>query len=253
MKFIKKITAVLLAMLFVLGSVAVTAGAVGEKATFEMNVVSENSSQVVVEFNLTDGSFSSLDMQFKIGGNVTACESITATTELNNLGVMFISREATRKASMITVSEIKAPLTVLKAVFTKKTSATVTANDLKAVVSACSVSSDDGTITPITDKVTVKNSYSQITLSSAKKEVNYKDTFTLTNTGAYSGSIVWSSSNESVAKVDADGKVTATGSGTAVITAASPDGTVTATCEVKVTYAWWQVLIRIVLLGFLWY
>ena len=44
-----------------------------------------------------------------------------------------------------------------------------------------------------------------------------------------------------------------TGKGTATITAKSTDGKAAAECKVTVSYAWWQWIIMIVLLGFLWY
>lgn len=47
----------------------------------------------------------------------------------------------------------------------------------------------------------------------------------------------WTTSNPSVATVSSDGTVTATGKGTATITARSYDGAVTATCKVTVTRA----------------
>ena len=68
--------------------------------------------------------------------------------------------------------------------------------------------------------------------------------------------VVWSSSNDKVAKIDKvddkTGVLTITGEGVATITATTQDGR-TATCVVMAKYAWWQVLIRIFLLGFLWY
>lgn len=63
----------------------------------------------------------------------------------------------------------------------------------------------------------------------------------------------WSSANGSVASVDADsGKVTAVGTGTAVITAKT-QGDQEYHFTVKAEYAWWQWLIRIFLFGWLWY
>ncbi|MBO4768891.1 MAG: Ig domain-containing protein, partial [Bacteroidales bacterium] len=47
-------------------------------------------------------------------------------------------------------------------------------------------------------------------------------------------SVTWSSSNASVASVDADGKVTGVAAGTATITATTTDGGKTATCAVTV-------------------
>ncbi len=49
--------------------------------------------------------------------------------------------------------------------------------------------------------------------------------------------VIWSSSNEQVAKVSANGEVTAVANGDAVITATTEDGGKTATCDVKVIVA----------------
>lgn len=57
--------------------------------------------------------------------------------------------------------------------------------------------------------------------------------------------VVWSSSNEAVATVDATGKVTAVAAGTATITVTTTDGGKTAPCAVSVTtaspYSWLKV------------
>ncbi|WP_172916778.1 Ig-like domain-containing protein [Capnocytophaga canis] len=54
-------------------------------------------------------------------------------------------------------------------------------------------------------------------------------------TNATNKAVTWTSGNTSIATVDANGKVTAVGTGTAYITATSTDGGKTATCVVKVT------------------
>ena len=69
--------------------------------------------------------------------------------------------------------------------------------------------------------------------------------------------IVWTSSNEKVVTVDEDGNVTTHKRGEATITAKLYDaeGNVVGsdTCNVKVTYTWWQCLIWLFLLGCAWY
>lgn len=68
--------------------------------------------------------------------------------------------------------------------------------------------------------------------------------------------IVWKSSNENVAAVASNGTVTATGAGDATITCTVTDvyGNVsTDTCKVTVSYTILQWIIRIFLLGFIWY
>ena len=90
--------------------------------------------------------------------------------------------------------------------------------------------------------------------------INYKSTVSLNaEFGMLDGvnyNIEYSSSNPSVATVDKDGKVTATGTGEAVITVTVTDeygNVVEDTCKVTVSYAWWQWLIIIFLFGWIWY
>ena len=84
--------------------------------------------------------------------------------------------------------------------------------------------------------------------------IAYKGTATMTAYFSdYDGKIIWSSSNEDVAVVDENGKLTATGIGSAVITAQTEDGSKEMTETVNVKYSLWQRIIRIFLLGFFWY
>ena len=90
--------------------------------------------------------------------------------------------------------------------------------------------------------------------------LDYKATATITpavkaDKGA-NYTVTYSSSDPSVANVDANGKVTATGTGNATIICTVKDtqgNTVTDTCEVEVKYNWWQWIIVIVLFGWIWY
>ena len=70
---------------------------------------------------------------------------------------------------------------------------------------------------------------------------------------AYDTGLTWTSSDESVATVDAQGNVYAAGRGTAVITCASADGNASGTCEVTVRYTFLQWLIMLILFGWIWY
>jgi len=58
---------------------------------------------------------------------------------------------------------------------------------------------------------------------------------TITPADATDKALMWESSNTNVAMVDGNGKVTATGGGSAVITVTTHDGDFTATCDVTVT------------------
>ena len=65
--------------------------------------------------------------------------------------------------------------------------------------------------------------------------------------------VEYTSSDESVVTVDKDGNYKAVGKGTAVITMHIVGTDLEEHCKITVKYAWWQVLIRIFLLGFIWY
>lgn len=68
--------------------------------------------------------------------------------------------------------------------------------------------------------------------------------------------VTYSSSNPDAVVIDENGNVIAKGVGVAEITVTVTDekgNVVTDTCEIEVRYNWWQWIIRILLLGFLWY
>ena len=81
----------------------------------------------------------------------------------------------------------------------------------------------------------ISSDNTQITLDSTSKEVTYGDSITLkaSVTSGTPQTVTWKSSNTAVATVK-DGVVTATGKGTAKITASLPNGR-SAVCTVKVT------------------
>lgn len=106
-----------------------------------------------------------------------------------------------------------------------------------------------------TDKITLTvriGEDSSIRLNKESLKLNYKKSETLTAQLTGSEKVSWSSSDTSVAVVDENGKVTAAGKGTAVITAKNEKGD-TAQCQVKVTYSFVQWIIIIVLFGWIWY
>ncbi len=89
-----------------------------------------------------------------------------------------------------------------------------------------------------------------------KSQIQLTPDISTTGSGNSVNSITYSSSDESVATVDSDGNVTAKGTGQAQITVTITDEygmEIKDTCTVTVSYTWWQWLINIFLLGFLWY
>lgn len=90
--------------------------------------------------------------------------------------------------------------------------------------------------------------------------MSYKDSATVTpSINADSGvnyTVTYSSSNTDVVSVDSNGRLTTNDKGSATITVTVTDeygNTVKDTCEVKVSYNWWQWIIVIVLFGWIWY
>ena len=79
-----------------------------------------------------------------------------------------------------------------------------------------------------------------VSLSATSLTLTEKETTTLTATvepaDAANQKVTWSSSASAVTTVDANGKVTAVGAGTAVITVTTADGGKTATCKVTVEH-----------------
>ncbi|MBQ8134918.1 MAG: Ig domain-containing protein [Clostridia bacterium] len=88
-------------------------------------------------------------------------------------------------------------------------------------------------------KITVKKAPTKITLSKTSMTLGVKESYTLTkslSSGAASNKVTYSSSNKSVATVNASGLVTAKKTGTATITAKTYNGKKT-TCKVTVKKA----------------
>ena len=87
--------------------------------------------------------------------------------------------------------------------------------------------------------------------------LKYKDRYTVAAMvepqNATDRSLTWSSSDESVVKVDPSGQLLAVGRGTATLTCSSSDGGATGTCQVTVGYTFGQWLIKILLFGWIWY
>lgn len=102
------------------------------------------------------------------------------------------------------------------------------------------------------------NDSQTVLLDKSEIEMNYKSTEKITATvlefGSYKNTVInWTSSNPEVATVDANGNVTATGKGTAVITATTQDGQYSKTCNVTVKYSVLQWIIIYILFGWIWY
>ncbi len=98
----------------------------------------------------------------------------------------------------------------------------------------------------------------ELILSQQEIGMNFRGTTRLfTNVypeeAAYSTEIIWESSDESVVTVDETGAIYAVALGSATITAKTADGSLSATCEVTVSYSILQWIIIYILFGWIWY
>ncbi len=113
---------------------------------------------------------------------------------------------------------------------TKTVTITATSNAAAAVKAS---------VTFTVEKLVIDNPVTGVTISKDTLELSKGQTGNLSATvipdNASLKTVTWSSSDESVAEVDADGVVTAVGMGTATITVKTVDGEKTASCEVTVT------------------
>jgi hypothetical protein len=102
------------------------------------------------------------------------------------------------------------------------------------------ISAAAGYVLNVDGKVyTVSKAVTGVTLNKSTLSLNVGGNETLTATvapdNATDKSVTWTSSNDAVATVDSNGKVTAVAAGTATITVTTTDGSFTATCDVTVT------------------
>lgn len=99
---------------------------------------------------------------------------------------------------------------------------------------------DGGTLTgDVTGTVNYKVTGVSLNKTSTELTVGQSETLTATITpdNATNKNVTWSSDNQNVATVDANGNVTAVGAGTAQITVTTADGSFTDTCQVTINAA----------------
>lgn len=268
MSTIRKILAVVLAVIMIMPFAMASASAAAPVAPeFKVSLVSETDKEVVVKFTLEKGSFNSLDFTVYTSSALKECTKMELTDEFkavymdlfnNGAQVTMTNNPATKMASIATTIAFTGKIDVYNITFAKKSAAPVKNTDIGVVVTNCAVtvggsSTGDSNI-PVTDNVKVTVSLMKFNLNETSVAMNYKDSHTISVDTNYPASeLTWSSSNEKVAKVDADGNIVATGTGSATITVTSADGMVHETCEVTVSYTVLQWIIIIVLFGWIWY
>ena len=192
--------------------------------------------EATITATTTDGS--NLSATCKVTVVATLAETIT-------LDKTEISFEATETATL--VATVLPELTTNKSVTWKSSNEAIATVDANGKVTAIAVgeatitaTTTDGSNLSATCKVTVVPTMAEtITLDKTEISIEATETATLVATVlpelTTNKSVVWTSSNEAVATVDANGVVTAIAVGEAVITATTTDGTnLSASCQVTV-------------------
>ena len=192
--------------------------------------------EATISATTTDGS--DLSASCKVTVVPTLAETIT-------LDKTEISLEATETATL--VATVLSELTTNKSVTWKSSNEAVAIVDANGKVTAVAVgeatitaTTADGSNKSATCKITVaKTLASSISLDKTSATLKATETLTLKATVApattTNKSVTWKSSNEAVATVDANGKVTAVAVGETTITATTTDGSnKSATCKITV-------------------
>ena len=235
---------------------------VGDNETLTATVLPENATNQKVTWKSDKPEIASVDANGKVtgvkageatitvttedGGKTATCKVTVSDTEIKVTGVTLNKTALTLNiGASETLSATVAPADATnKKVMWKSSDAAVATVDANGKVTA--VKAGEATITVTTEdggktatcKVTVKpNLVSEITLAALAIYVGESKAITATvkPDDATNKALTWTSSDETVATVDATGKVTGKKIGTATITATAQDGSgVSGSCTVTV-------------------
>lgn len=232
----------------------------GEKATLTATVAPEDATDKSVAWTSSDTSVATVSASGEVTAVKAGTAKITATSGGKTATCTVTVKAKTIAATGVTLSKTTAELKVGETLTLTATVAPENATD-KTIVWASSdekiatvdangkvtaIALGEATISATCGKVkasckvtVIATPVETITISQTAAEMKTGDALTLTATiapaGATDKTIVWASSNEKVATVDQNGKVTAVGAGEASITAVSKaNPTVKASCKVTV-------------------
>lgn len=262
MKSLKKILAVILAVIAVmsLGVFSASAESVNPPK-FEIKLISQTDAKAELQLSLIGGEFNSVDIEIKTSSAITSISKFLTTDEFDKVikqikedgAILESSSASTQKMSLASTTRLTAPIAMYNITVNKKTSADLVPGDITAVAAECVISTSSGE-QKVASQVTFSYVFGKLDIAQESISMTYKSSSSLTLDSTFGKDAVkWSSSNTKVATVDENGKVYAAGKGNATITVETLDGSVKDTCKVTVNYAWWQWIIIIVLFGFLWY
>ena len=170
---------------------------------------------VTVTLPVTGVTLDPTELSMKVGDTP---KTLTATVSPDNAG----DKTIIWSSSDDTVAKVENG--VVQAIAKGTAVITVTTND-GGFTATCNV-----TVTQPVKKVSLTPTTIFMTVGNAPQTL----TATVDPDNASNKTVTWSSSNDTVATVDQYGKVTAVGTGTAVITVITEDGSFTASCTVNV-------------------
>ena len=270
MRITKKIIAVILALITALTVSAVSASAI-DAPTFSVRVVSESGTTAVIRIALEKGFFNGVDIQLVTSSAIKECTDFTTAQGYKDVAMDYIVNHSatvslamnkdTMDSSLASTKAFTAKLDLYDITLRKTSSAPLKESDIDLYIESCSIENDDpssgNSNLEIKDFVKVQKIFPEpksFKLNDTSLTLNYKQKAQLSYDSTYpSGELVWTSSNGNVATVDANGNVYASGTGSATITVTSTDGKVNESCEISVSYQWWEWIIVIVLFGWIWY
>ena len=270
MRIAKKFIAVILALITAL-TVGVVSVSALDTPTFSVRVVSENGTTAVVRIALEKGFFNGVDIQLVTSSAVKECVEFTTAQGYKDVAMDYIMNygatvslamnNKTMDSSLASTKAFNAKLDLFDVTLKKASTEPLTANDIDLYVESCSIENEDPSSgnpnLELKDFVKVQKIFAApktFKLNDTSISLNYKKKAMLSYDSTYpAAELVWTSSDSSVATVDANGNVYASGTGSATITVTSTDGKVNESCEISVSYQWWEWIIVIVLFGWIWY
>lgn len=202
-----------------------------------LNISAENEGTVTITVRATDGSGKIATCEVFVS-STTPVKTLTITPETLDLHVGY-SQQLTA-----TITPEDAYTKTLQWMTSNSNVATVNSNGVvtgrgvgTATITAITTDGSNLSATCAVSVTTVP--VESVTLNRTELEMNEGSSYTLSATvlpsDAYDRSLTWTSSNPSVATVNSNGRVTAVGIGSTIVTAITNDGTnISAACHVTV-------------------
>ncbi len=230
-----------------------------ETAALTWTVLPDNANDKSVTFSSSDESIATVDENGVVSG-LKAGEAVITAKAADGGVEGSVKVKVIQKAEAVNVTadgtdiwvgktkaltaEVLPEDTTDKAVTWESSDETVATVDANGVVTALKAGSCDIIAKSVygtaEGKITVRilQQITSVELSRTEKPMKIGESFTLTATvlpeDAFDRDVTWISSDDTVAEVDSDGKVTAKKLGSATITAVSADANIKAACAVRV-------------------